>query len=156
MPVFDDFVPGGTGSGTYVDQGDLELMFGVKNIRVWSNLENDSATTTDALRVTEAILQAEAELQSLFEMSSYSWPIPTDPRVRRWVCTLAVHWLYMSRGLRETEDLDNKLEALKNRVLQEVKLVLLGASKLQSPRAEGHPTAPGFLIRSGRCRVYRR
>ncbi len=88
----------------YIDQGDIEDVFGVDNVAVWSNLQNDS-TSADTSRITTAIAYAEQEVNDRFRMSMYQVPFTESESgglypVKNWCAVLAGAWLFRSRLLR--------------------------------------------------------
>lgn len=80
---------------------DLERVFGVENVRVWSHLEPDVSPSTpaNAQRVADAITAATNEVNDMFRAGAfYVVPLPTTNTViRDWIATKAGVWLFTSR-----------------------------------------------------------
>lgn len=84
-----------------VTQADLERVYGVENIRVWSNLEPDvdASEGADTSRIADAITAATNEVNDMFRpMGYYALPLPTtNSTIRDWIATKAGVWLFSSR-----------------------------------------------------------
>lgn len=84
-----------------VTQADLERVFGVENIRVWSHLEPDvdASEGADTSRIADAIEAATNEVNDMFRpLKFYADPLPTtNSTIRDWIATKAGVWLFTSR-----------------------------------------------------------
>lgn len=92
--------------GRYANQGDVEDIFGIENIRQWSNLDNTS-TDADVSRIQRAIEDAEEAVDEYFLGSAFGTPLSLttgSPRVRWWVAVKAGVYLYSARGSRDQVD----------------------------------------------------
>jgi hypothetical protein len=124
-------------------QADLENWFGESNIQVWSDLENSGSTDTD--RVAAAIGVGQDKVRDAFRGSAYAVPFNslegTLYPVKDWMVKLAGHWLYFSRGMRDTEP-DERMRAMAEEVEREMREYQDGRRWLNAERADTMPTAP--------------
>lgn len=112
-------------SGTWADSEDVENIYGLENVRLWSNL-TATFTDTDYGRVGLALEWADAYIHSKLSDSRYLIPLvrPDDSALSGWTLTilkdmsakLAGYWVYIHRGFRDTENTDNKLQKIKDDV----------------------------------------
>ena len=120
----------------YIVQADIESVFGVENVAVWSNLANDSATA-DTARIASAIENAEEEVESRFLNGEYAVPFTAERanglvRVKSWCARLAGVWLYNSRGIRaQNQNTDaNAVRGHYKAALEEMDAVIAGQRAL--------------------------
>jgi phage gp36-like protein len=113
----------------YITQSDIESCYGVSNVRIWSNLENDSAVA-DTARIATAIAIAEEEVENAFRGGRvYAVPfVGTSAVLVNWIATIAGYWLYKSRPARGDAG-DEYLDRVVS-VRQEMQLYALGARRL--------------------------
>ncbi len=84
--------------GSYVSKSDIENVFGVDNIAVWSNLAG--GTDADTARITLAIGYAENIVEDSFRGGKYALPFNPIPNVVvDWCAKLAGIWLFLCRPL---------------------------------------------------------
>lgn len=139
--------------GRYIQQSDLENVFGSDNIVVWSNLDNstDSANTT---RINAAISYAEEDVENRFRDGRYTVPFVgasgSIPKVIvDWMAKIAGAWLYESRPQKFTED-ENSEEInfgrIRRHVDTDIKLYVSGQRRVNLALAErSTPSAPIVL-----------
>lgn len=124
-----------------VSKSDVENIWGEVNIRIWSNLDNDTSEA-DTDRITLAITYARNVVNARFEYSAYSTPLVESGLVATWIAQLAGIWLYQVRGMRD-EDVDNKVAAVSDQVNREIDWTLAGMRTLSSQvRSTSGPSAP--------------
>lgn len=123
-------------------QADIENVFGVRNVAIWSNLDNDSETVNTA-RVTLAIASAESQVNNRFRNSLYVVPLTPesgthDQEVKNWHATLAGAWLY---GSREDSELSN-VSRRRSQVNASMDAAIGGSDKIPYTRKEAAGSAP--------------
>lgn len=133
--------------GVYIDQSNLEDKFGINNIEAWSQLDND-VETADTARIQKAIDYAESKINDAFRGSRYAIPFASAPeQIKEWATTLAGIWLYQSRGLRDTNEEGDKLQALRDDTDKAIVDCAAGKTRLDAARYDGSvPTAPTMII----------
>ena len=128
----------------YIDQDDIEAIFGEENVVTWSNLDG-STDTADTAAIATAIAWAEAYVEARFRPCGiYTIPFSpaTDPVLVNWCATLAGVWLFQRRpnagGDPAASWADKKTE-----VEREMDLFITGSRRLTCARAGSrNPTAP--------------
>ena len=135
-------------SGTYIDSGDINNVFGEDNVIRWSQLDNDVATA-DTNRLTQAITFAEDHVTDRLRNGPYALPFTTCPEtVKNIMATLAGVWLYESRGLTDDNEEGNKLQDKKVDAHRDIDLIMGRVIKLDATLAYGDtPTAPTVIKR---------
>ena len=134
-------------TGIYSAQSDIENIFGVTNVAVWSQLDPTQPLGTDNTdRIQTALNYSDARIISFFRnYGNYVTPLVplnTDVNlVTRWGATLAGVWLYESRGLRDDTRDGNKFTAMAKQVLAEM-TTYRAQDKLDAVRRWPAPTAP--------------
>src|ERR1700733_5522807 len=110
-------------TGLYSAQSDVEDIFGITNIAVWSQLDpTQPPGTADTDRIQRALDYADAKIISFFRIQG-NYVTPLAPQnaavtlVTRWAATLAGVWLYSSRGLRDDTPDGNKYSAMAEQVV---------------------------------------
>lgn len=91
----------------YCTQSDIENIFGVSNVALWSNLDN-TTTTANATRITAAITYATARINNYMRGGLYAVPLVVNSDAASVVdvaATIAGIWLYSSRGQLDTNAL---------------------------------------------------
>lgn len=88
----------------YCAQSNIEDVFGIENIKQWSNLE--AADVTDTSRVARAIVVSDATIEAVARKNNLKIPLQnsygsTPPLVIDLSATLAGIWLYESRGVQD-------------------------------------------------------
>lgn len=139
-----------TGPYLYVTPEKLEQVWGLKFMVEWSNLD-PKATIVDAVRVDEAIRQSENRLH-LKLRARYLVPLQNlstdDLRyVGDIVSQLAVAWLILHRPGKNVDEKGkpkNQGNALEDKALHEIWLIVVGDHKLSATRNAVGPT--GFAI----------
>lgn len=134
----------------YCVQSDVEAIYGVTNVALWSNLENVSITegtpTEDTARIDTSIEYAESVINDRFRSTGrYSLPFSPVPfAVKNWAATIAGVWLYRSRGMQTGEDTaeTNRYAGMEANALREMDLYMGGARRLNLPENDVRNTAP--------------
>jgi hypothetical protein len=136
--------------GQFATQGDIEDQFGITNVAVWSNLDNNQTNaqtpTANVSRIQAALQWADAKIINLFfTQGNYTTPIvPLGTDVillKRWDAILAGTWLYLSRGLRDDDAQGNHLKKLQDETIAEI-MSHRGKEKLNAARRWPTSTAP--------------
>ncbi len=136
--------------GIIVAQSDIENVYGVNNVRRWSQLDQDSKQG-DATRIALGITNAESKFADRFRNSVYIVPAcGTSATYTNWIATLAGVWLYQNRGVRDAEaegatPLDIKMIADHDAMMLEMDAVLSGSRELSIAEDVDGPTAPIVL-----------
>lgn len=137
--------------GTYITQSDIEAEFGVTNVAIWSNLDNESEEA-DASRINAAIAKAEARVESFFRGGKYLVPFAFlnesgSVIVKEWCAKLAGIWLYEGRGTYANgEEETNRYLGMKRAVMSDMTKYANGAYTLDAHRlSSGVPTAPAVV-----------
>lgn len=82
----------------YIAQADIENVFGVDNVKIWSDLQGTG--TLDSTRIDAAIAYAEEELNNRFRNGKYELPFaPVTNVIKYWAAAFAGLWLFDSRPL---------------------------------------------------------
>ena len=86
---------------TYATKSQLEDVFGVENILLWSDLDNSGSADTD--RIARAIAVASERIDDVARTTNYKIPLAdedaaTSVSVSDLAATLAGIWLYEARG----------------------------------------------------------
>ncbi len=122
-------------AGTYINQNDIQQIFGEDNIVKWSNLDNDGATA-DTNRIQQAINWAENYTENRFRNGRYTVPFSSAPtELINIIARLAGIWLYESRGLTDENTEGNKLSDMRTDVDDEISLIMNGSRKLSISHA---------------------
>jgi phage gp36-like protein len=134
-------------STTYAAQSDIEDIFGITNVAVWSQLDpTQPPGAADTDRIQTALNYASAKIISFFfNQGNYATPlVPLNNDVllvTRWAATLAGVWLYQSRGLRDDTPEGNKYSEMARLVIAEMG-PYRAQQKLDALRRWPAPTAP--------------
>lgn len=96
----------GHAMGQYIDEADIDAVFGSRNVDLWADVDNDADATEIANRKAKAIAVAESRVDNMFR-SMYVVPLaPTsalDGDIKDLIAKLAGIWLHDARGrTRET------------------------------------------------------
>lgn len=133
-------------TGSYCDGTDIEDRFGVENVARWSQLDND-VTTADLARVQAAITWAEATIDDFLREGPYTIPLsPVVQTVRTWAATLAGHWLYSSRGLRDETPDGSFIQQHFDRVMTEMARVRSGVVRIDVGRAGSYQPSAAVVV----------
>ena len=127
----------------YIEQSDIEDVFGTANIARWSNLDN-LTTAVNATRVAKAIAYAGGFVEDQFRGSDYAVPfVGTLPaQMEGWMARLAGIWLYQNRGTTD-EGPEDRMTSMKQDVLDEISTCLRGSFRLNlGINQTDSPTAP--------------
>lgn len=146
MPITATHIPSPLLSaiGRYATQADLESFFGTDNIRLWSNLANDSLDA-DVSRIQLAIDHAEAQVDLRLAGGPYAIPIQLNSGsilLRHWVAILAGLFLRVSRGDLDPDNSSSSYADLRQSVLRQLASVRSGALVLPAVRLSTTPTSP--------------
>lgn len=90
----------------YIVRADIEAIFGVSNIDVWADLNNNDNAGEITARITAAITRAEAMVDDRLRGGPYTVPFTgTIPEtIKDVTARLAGVWLYESRRIEDAED----------------------------------------------------
>ena len=93
---------------SYCTQTDIENIFGVTNVVLWSNLDNQT-TTADATRIAAAIAYAGSFIDDRFQDGRFVVPLQSRggsglAQITDIAARLAGCWLYESRGMADLSD----------------------------------------------------
>lgn len=107
----------------YADGPDLEARFGVEQIKRWSQLDN-SVSGVDADRVQLALDSADDEIDNFMRGGPFAVPLaPVNATMTRWACAIAAHWLYVNRGVKDSDAVGDKLSDLVDQARGEMGLL---------------------------------
>lgn len=107
--------------GRYINQSNVEDVYGIDNVATWSNLEGGTAANVS--RIASAIAYAEALIDDSFRDSRYAVPFTTVPVILQdWCAKLTGVWLFTCRPLysKKPEDTEGFL-AIKEAVEDEIR-----------------------------------
>lgn len=111
--------------GVYINQSDIEDIFGIDNVRIWSNLANESSSA-DAARIAKAIEYAEAEIENRFRNGRYAIPFTSGgPILTNWIATLAGIWLFEHRPVFDEDEVAG-FDGLRDNLDAEIEQYLSG------------------------------
>ena len=116
--------------GSYIDQSDIENIFGEDNIVKWSNLDNDNLTA-DTSRIQKGIDWAETYTEDSFRGGRYAVPFSSATKsLIDIIARLAGIWLYQSRGRTDENEESNKLAVMREQMDSEIALIMSGTKIL--------------------------
>lgn len=127
-------------------QSDIENVFGVENVRLWSNLDPD-ATATDTDRVALALATAADDVDGMFRGGNRTdlLPLPSgNYLVTDWIAKKAGVWLYQSRPTGGTGDAAVSYSDMIEAVDKQIGQYISGARKFNV--GIDYPTAPYMHI----------
>jgi hypothetical protein len=136
--------------GLYAAQSDIEDIFGITNVAIFSQLDpTQPPGTADVPRIQRALDYSDATIISFFRnQGNYATPLaPLDTDadlVKRWSATLAGVWLYESRGLRDAGKDGNRYSQMRALVIAEMG-PYRSQQKLNAVRRWPAPTAPAAV-----------
>lgn len=94
-----DIAPSPAGS-VYCTRGDVERRWGINNVKIWADIENDGDAAKIATQISWAILSASSRINDDLSTSGYSLPFDPLPNVvRRYAAVLAGIELYNTRAI---------------------------------------------------------
>ncbi|HUB27552.1 MAG TPA: hypothetical protein VL992_19155 [Tepidisphaeraceae bacterium] len=140
-----------TPQGLFAQQSDIEDIFGVMNVAIWSQLDpTQPPGTADTDRIQTALNFADAKIVSFFRnYGNYVTPLSPQGNdialVTRWDATLAGIWLYQSRGQRDDTKDGNKYTKMAEAVIAEMG-PYRAQDKLDAARRWPAPTAPAANV----------
>jgi len=134
--------------GVYISQSDIEAIFGLDNVRIWSNLTNENSSA-DSARIASAIEYAEAEIENRFRNGRYAIPFANGgPILVNWIATLAGIWLFEHRPVFD-EDEAAGFSDLRDSLDMEIEQYLSGQRLLPAGlAATTEVTAPMIVVDS--------
>ncbi len=112
-------------SSAYCTKSNIEDVFGVENVKQWSDLDNTGVADTD--RITRSIDVASERIDDAARVTSYTIPLAdedatTSETITDLAATLAGIWLYDARGSQDfnpvTGDAVHRLEFKRQRAEQ--------------------------------------
>lgn len=129
--------------GVYIAQSDIEDIFGIDNVRIWSNLANEDSSANSA-RITNAIEYAEAEIENRFRNGRYAVPFANGGSVLvNWIASLAGIWLFEHRPVFNESDEATGFDNLRESLDMEIEQYLSGQRLLPADLAAStEVTAP--------------
>ena len=87
---------------SYCVRADIEDLFGIRNLEVWADLDNDADTDKIIARIYRAIAEADEELDNRLRPSIYTIPFnPVPPLITSLAARMAGVWLYEARGVKD-------------------------------------------------------
>lgn len=99
-------------AGYYADGPDLEARFGVEQVKRWSQLDN-SSSSVDSDRCQIAIDHADDEIDNFMRGGPFAVPLtPVNATMTKWATAIAAHWLYVNRGVKDSDLVGDKLADL--------------------------------------------
>lgn len=116
-------------SGYYADKADIENVYGVENVRIWSQLEPGS-TGADEARIGSALVYADRKIESMFSDAGLDSP-PVNATTTEWAAIIAGDWLRQSRP--EPQD-DAAGSQTMNRAMKEIIRYLSGLASFASQK----------------------
>lgn len=135
--------------GRYIEQSDIEDLFGVENVADWSDLTGGG--TADTNRITRAIAYAEDHIDDHFRQGRYAIPFQftagIPQTVKLWATSFAGDWLYSPRGLRDEaaglriQKLIHGIDGVGG-VEADINQYLAGQMALQAAQIDTQPRAP--------------
>lgn len=156
--------------GYYADQADIEDIYGVENVRLWSNLENESGDA-DATRIARALEYADRWIDRELRVAGYS--VAADPNVipttsddfdhlTDVAAEAAGAWLYKSRGKQDQDaNMAGKMagherhaeDALRDLIMRGIDGTRRRSSDNTIPTGIGIAGSPGLTIVRGPIRL---
>jgi phage gp36-like protein len=132
--------------GRYISKSDIEDLFGVENVAVYSNLENEDDGADDD-RIDRAIAQAEAKVEARLRGGRYAMPLVGNSSdallIIKDICArYAGVWLFQSRGVRPDEADANAMAVHEEAANQMLNDLHSGVLKLDAVMVRTGPTAP--------------
>jgi len=129
----------------YIAQSDLEDLFGINNIAVWSNLD-DTNTTADADRIARAIVFAENYVESRLRGTTVAVPLDTvTPILTHTIATIAGYWLYSPRGMRDSDTVANRMKTMRDDVEALLESVAEGSVAVGDIPTPPEPNGPSII-----------
>ncbi len=133
--------------GTYIDQSDIEDVFGKSNVARWANIDNtDDPTVGTQARITSAISYAERLVEARFRDREYVVPIVASSGSLELIddicAKLAGAWLYESRGVDDAEEEESPVGRHKSEANKLMDRILSGQITLAAERGHQGPNAP--------------
>jgi len=128
----------------YIDRADIEGRFGIENVRLWADVDNDQNPTNVAARIALSITVAQAEVDDRLRGGPIAVPLAEPPPIMIVnVCaSLAAVWLYENRG---SKDVDpdgrpvHKLKAVSTRAHAELRSIHTKRLVLDLPHSRSSP-----------------
>ena len=134
--------------GTYISKADVDAIFGLDNVAVWSNLDNDDAQANLA-RVNSAIDDAERHFEDRMRSSRYAVPfVGTLNVIKRAMARLAGAMLYEARGSTD-EGEDDRMQGHRDGAEDVINRLLSGRMVMDAADSGTHPTAPVVVMPAG-------
>lgn len=130
----------------YIAQSDIEDVFGVDNVALWSNLDN-SDDMADTVRIAKAIEYAEEDIENRFRESRYAVPfVGTTGNIPKvlidWMAKIAGLWLFECRP-KVVDEEEISFDDMKKSIDSEIAAYHSGQRRLALTLAETNiPGAP--------------
>lgn len=126
--------------GRYIEQSDIENVYGATNIRKWSLGDQDGLSVNEA-RLTAAITFAEDHIDDRFRGGRYVIPFSTAPSViKDAAAKIAGSWLYATRGIQDYDDDANPVRMRREEAEDMLDRVLSGQVTLSATKASARTT----------------
>lgn len=128
--------------GTYISQTDVENVFGVDNIRTWSDI--DASGSTDETRVAKGISVAEEDVENRFRGGDYAVPFSSAVEtLKDFMAKLAGLWLYENRPKYSSDENNEYYSSMREQIEMDIESYTSGQRKLNITRSETDtPSAP--------------
>jgi phage gp36-like protein len=111
----------------YCTKADIDGIFGVSNVKTWSDIENKNSPQLIDARIASAIVESEDYINNFLRGGSYAIPFVTIPTTIKNVCAkLAGLWLYENRGVIETNPETGQAMHRYMYMKKSVKAILIG------------------------------
>ncbi len=125
----------------YCVQADVEQIYGVSNVEIWADLDNNKFPTDITARIVAMITQAREYIDSKLKNGPYDISTfdATEPTMNRANALLAGVYLYENRGINDFDPESgrsvHRLQWQKTEVEKTIKSILKGAVRLKLPAA---------------------
>jgi hypothetical protein len=122
----------------YASRSDIESLYGVDNVKIWADLQNEADENLIANRVADALTYAAAEINDRLPGYTLSG---TYPMVRLNAARQAGIWLYESRGVKDILDEEgrHRLSYHKKQFDKWIQRVLAGTQSVGGQLAQNYP-----------------
>lgn len=138
---------------SYAAQSDIENVYGSQSVIEWSNFTPGAGAVT-AARITLALAWAYSQINNALKNGPYTVPIvgvATDPPVEMVVAeaTLAGWWLWDTRGLHKTKEIQMDMQRKFNKIIGELSLIQMGRLPIGAQLKTTRSTAPRVRTPTG-------
>lgn len=128
----------------YCVRADIEDVYGVENVKVWADLDNDGDEAKITARITKALARSYAKMNDYLRGGPYNLPLANAalaiPDTAIDInATLAGIWLYEKRGHEDILDTGRPLHrysSLKTQAFADLRNIRFGVLNLDAVRSE--------------------